>query len=396
MYAFGELLKQFRVRQSMHQQELADQLNMHRNTILAWEHSEYLPSTQDKILQLAEALSLNEEDTNALLDAANYPAHYPTKGREPLPLTQMNVTSVERMGVEHREVARTGIPFNSSMYHDLTGAPPPTNAESIQQRKTVVEEVYTLLIQPHMSSVVLTGIGGSGKSTLAALVLQYSEKQHTASPCPFAGEGLWLTMNESTTFIDLAGTLFAAFGKSLPDFSTLSPHSQALSLVNLLNSTEMPRLILLDQFEHFLDSHTGQVLATRPGVGEWLDALNSRPCRCRILLTSRPRPRGVRAYPQISLQEYQVEGLLPAEGRELLRTQGVKGTDDELQMVVQRCDGHAYALVLFASLLRDYRMGLATLLNDPLMWIGDIATNLLDAIYTHQLNEDQRELLRAF
>src|SRR5712692_9990996 len=98
--------------------------------------------------------------------------------------------------VGHLEVIRTYTPFSSSMYHDLTGTPPPTDAESIQQRKTVVEEVYALLIQPHISSVVLTGIGGIGKSTLAALVSQYSEKRPIASTCPFAGEGHWLTMNE--------------------------------------------------------------------------------------------------------------------------------------------------------------------------------------------------------
>jgi hypothetical protein len=41
------------------------------------------------------------------------------------------------------------LPFDNLdfvMYHDLTGTPPPTDAESIQQRKTVVEEVYALLI----------------------------------------------------------------------------------------------------------------------------------------------------------------------------------------------------------------------------------------------------------
>jgi tetratricopeptide (TPR) repeat protein/transcriptional regulator with XRE-family HTH domain len=396
MYTFGELLKQFRVRQGMKQQELADQLRVQRNTILAWEHSDYLPKTKEKILQLAEILSLNEKDTNTLLVAANYSVHYPPEEGEPLPLNRINEVNVKRMVVEHLEVGRTSTPFNSSLYHDLTSSLPPTDVESIQQRKTVVKEVYALLVQPHISSIVLTGIGGVGKSTLAALVFQYVVAQQGANTCPFVCEGFWLTINENTTFIDLAGTLFAAFGKSLPDLSMLSPHSQALSLVNLLNSTERLHLIVLDQFEHFLDAQTGQVLATRPGVGEWLDALNSHPCRSRILLTSRPRPRGVREYPQIALREYQVEGLLPDEGRELLQKQGVKGTGDELHTVVQRCDGHAYALVLFASLLRNYRMSLATLLKDSLLWTGDIATNLLDAIYTHQLNEDQRELLRAF
>ena len=43
MYVFGELLKQFRIRQGMEQQELASQLGVHRNTIVAWEGSENLP-----------------------------------------------------------------------------------------------------------------------------------------------------------------------------------------------------------------------------------------------------------------------------------------------------------------------------------------------------------------
>lgn len=396
MYVFGELLKQFRARQGMEQQELATQLNVHRNTISAWEQSIYLPRTKERILQIAKALYLNEADANNLLMAANFPAHYPRKEEEQVPLTRMKGAYSEQISVGLLEGTRASAPSDSSMYLDLASVPPPTDAAVIQQRKKVVEEVYGWLIQPSLSSVVLTGIGGVGKSTLAALVFQYAEKQQTASSCPFLCEGLWLTVNERTTFMDLAGTVFAAIGKSLPDFRVLSPHSQALSLVNLLNSTDMPRLIVLDQFEHFLDAQTGQVLATKPGVGEWLDALNSQPCRCRILLTSRPRPRSEREYPPSALREYPVEGLLLEEGGELLRKQGVRGMDDELQVVVQRCDGHAYALVLFASLLRDYNMSLDTLLADPLLWTGDIATKLLDSLYTHQLHEDQRELLRAF
>src|SRR5258708_6896769 len=100
MYVFGELLKQFRARQGMEQQELATQLNVHRNTISAWEQSTYLPRTKERILQLAKALYLNEADTNNLLMAANYPAHYLRKEEEQIPLTRMKVANGEQMRVE--------------------------------------------------------------------------------------------------------------------------------------------------------------------------------------------------------------------------------------------------------------------------------------------------------
>src|SRR5260221_7205691 len=222
------------------------------------------------------------------------------------------------------------------------------------------------------------------------------EEQCRFGSGPFAAEGLWLTVNDSVAFIDLASTIFDALGKPLPDFSSLSSHSQVLSLMNTLNSADKPRLIVLDQFEQFLDAQTGLPLANRPGVGEWLDALNSQLCRCRFLVTSRPRPRGTHEYPPIFVQEYRVEGLSIAEGMSLLRQQGVKETDTAIQMAVKRCNGHAYALILLASLLSDFRISLIALLENSTLWAGDIAANILDSIYTQQLSERQQELLKAF
>ncbi len=218
-------------------------------------------------------------------------------------------------------------------------------------------------------------------------------------------EALWLRVDAAIEIgmTDLMGNLMEALDKPMPNMDSLTPANQAAALFNALNTTEKARLVILDQFETLLDSQTGHARVDRPGVGELIDAFNSRPCRCRVLLTSRLWPTGTREYPPSYMQEYAVKGLESAEGIELLRKQGVAGMDDELRSAVSRCDGHALSLTLLASLLRsDRSLNLQALLTDPLyvrLWIGGtgkIAQNLLDYIYTRQLNEVQRQLLLAF
>ncbi len=62
--------------------------------------------------------------------------------------------------------------------------------------------------------------------------------------------------------------------------------------------------------------------------------------------------------------------------------------------------GHALSLELLASILRrNPGINLNSLFNNPTyaqLWSGKIATNLLDFIYTKQLNEIQRHLLLSF
>ncbi len=50
-----------------------------------------------------------------------------------------------------------------SSYRDISGFPPPTSVNAIQQRTQTVEDIYTQLSQPDITALVLTGIGGAGK-----------------------------------------------------------------------------------------------------------------------------------------------------------------------------------------------------------------------------------------
>jgi hypothetical protein len=289
-------------------------------------------------------------------------------------------------------------PPTISSYRGIIGLPPPTDPKTIQQRHKVVKEVYDRLTPPDITAIALTGIGGIGKSTLAALIYRHAEDQRQAGNGPFTAEPLWLTVNPAVTMADLAGTLVEALDKPMLDLGTLSPQNQAAALFNALNTVDKSRLIVMDQFENLLDWQTGQALPDRVGVSEWIDALNSQSCRCQVLLTSRPDPQGTREYPPTHLQTYHVEGLEEAEGIELLRKQDVTGTETDLRTAVIRCDGHAYALTLLASLIRTRKVSLATLLKDPAyaeLWTGKVAEKLLDSIYK-QLDEIQRKLLIAF
>ncbi len=290
-------------------------------------------------------------------------------------------------------------PGERATYRGIVGVPPPTDPRTIQQRQKAVQDIYSRLLRQDLTAIALTGIAGVGKSTLAALIYRYAEEQRRAGSGIFTAESLWLNVDSSVTMADLAGNLFEALHQPMPDFANLSLQNQALALFNALNGAEDARLIIFDQFENLLDWQSGHALADRPGVGEWIDAINSQPCRCRILLTTRLWPQGTREYPPTYMQEYFVRGLEVDEGIELLRKLGVEADEQGLRTVVERCAGHAFALTLLASLLRNRHLSLATFFQDPTyaqLWSGNIARNLLDYIYKQQLDADQRRLLFAF
>ena len=284
-------------------------------------------------------------------------------------------------------------------YRSIVGVPPPTHAKIIQQRESTVKEIYEKLTQPDITAIAVTGIGGVGKSTLAALISNYAEEQYHAGKGPFNAEPLWLRVDPAVTMADLVGTIYESLGKPLPDLGRLSPQNQAMALLHILNTADKSLLVILDQFENLLDWQTGHTLTDRLGIGEWLDVINSQPCRCRILLTSRPWPQGTRGYPPTYMQGYHDKGLETDEGIELLQKQGVKATKEELRTAVENCEGHAFALTLLASFLRGHNLSLTALFKNSVytqLWTGNIARNLLNSIYRQQLNQAQRKLLVAF
>ena len=87
--SFGELLKWFRRREKLTQQQVADQLEVRRSTISEWENSQFAPRYRDRVAKLAEIFHLSPVETNNLLQAAifhvapsppTFKPHNPYKG----------------------------------------------------------------------------------------------------------------------------------------------------------------------------------------------------------------------------------------------------------------------------------------------------------------------------
>jgi tetratricopeptide (TPR) repeat protein len=68
--SFGALLKIFRKRRYLTQQQLAEAIGVHRNAISRWEQGSFLPEQKGIVLELARHLYLDDQETRQLLEAS--------------------------------------------------------------------------------------------------------------------------------------------------------------------------------------------------------------------------------------------------------------------------------------------------------------------------------------
>jgi transcriptional regulator with XRE-family HTH domain len=69
---FAELLGRYLVRAGLTQQELANKIGVHRNTIVKWINRTSWPESRGQVLRLADELSLSKEERKALVQAAGF------------------------------------------------------------------------------------------------------------------------------------------------------------------------------------------------------------------------------------------------------------------------------------------------------------------------------------
>lgn len=318
----------------------------------------------------------------------------------------------------------------------------PELTSSIYAPGKIIEDIYAKLTQESITTLMLVGNPGVGKSTLSALLYEYVEEQRREKKGPFTASALWYTIDANSTISNLGQNVLSGLGKAIPNFESLPAQNQALALINALNMSAESRLIVFDQFENLFDWNRPSGFTNRPGIDEFLDALNRQEFQhshSRVLLTSTSIPWWSSEQTLLHMQAYPVKGFDYMQGLELLKkrsrmvqaalmppanasteqdtatmqasnsspqpehlsqeTQPSQNVEAILEKLIASYHGNALALTLLATFLDQYgdeKASLTDLMNNrkyASLWSG---SQPLDFIYYQQLNQEQRQALHAF
>lgn len=152
---FGTLLRDFRGRSRLTQEQLAHRIGkQNRASIAAWETGQYLPSSREVVLELARHLRLSEAETDRLLLAARC-------------LPQFHVAAAAAREVAADKVAqpqegRDEVPpmfpphIPDEPYYSLPG-----REQSLEQLLSAFQDLQG------PPAVVIDGLGGIGKTAFA-------------------------------------------------------------------------------------------------------------------------------------------------------------------------------------------------------------------------------------
>lgn len=205
-------------------------------------------------------------------------------------------------------------PIPASMqFRNIQGVPPPYDTKVIQPYQEYVEEVYATLTKSSapITAVALTGYSDATTSMLAASIYHESKRQREAYDSPFEADELWLSIDHDVTLIDIIGTLYQSQHIPPPDFASMTIRNQAAAFIEALNTPGKARLVVLDRFENWQDKPK----KNSHGVEECLDALNSQACRSRVLITCHSLYRRGSKYPPVYLLENPLQKATSTEGR---------------------------------------------------------------------------------
>lgn len=241
---------------------------------------------------------------------------------------------------------------------------------------------------PRIQAIV--AVGGAGKSALVERLLE------ELPPVPGRGVLVWSFYDDERPDAFLRAAL-RYLGRGEPPTASLEALEQLLAIVQ----GQAPHLLVLDGLETMQAdgrTHARGVIEDHH-LRRLLQAIAARPGGTRVIVTSRYPLVDLAAWEGQGLRTLALEPLPPAAQLELLRDFGVRGTDAQAMLALERFGGHALSVATLASYVARFHDGALDAIGS--LDLGDAAADdplafrlarLLDA-YANAMSEAQRDLV---
>lgn len=194
----------------------------------------------------------------------------------------------------------------------------------------------------------LTGLAGQGKTSLVRTWLERFRSEETLHR---PDDVFWWTFEPDVGGVDeFLAALIAHLSAGAYDPSVVTLATARANLAARLLKTTNRQVIVLDGLEGLQEDGTAIAGSfASEALGDFLTYVAAANHRSLCILTSPHHFPDLE--PLTTFEGVEVDRLSAADGREVLRTNGVGGSDADLDAIVEDWDGHALALTAVAAYL---------------------------------------------
>jgi hypothetical protein len=216
-----------------------------------------------------------------------------------------------------------GVRWEEVVDRDNLAAGEPPQSAPFFGRNTALKQLSEWTGQENCRLILLHGRAGIGKTAITNRLVQNIQKQQQKSIAP-----VWLSLETAMPMAELVNKIIEILSED---------QVQQGSLTDLMSYLrEKPHLIVLDQWETILENSSQNQY--RSGYEDYqllLDCISQNHQSCFVII-SRERFQCLK-FTQMKkvAKSFEVTGLNYQEDRDLLKAEGLVGTEEELQQFIE-------------------------------------------------------------
>jgi NB-ARC domain len=234
-------------------------------------------------------------------------------------------------------------------------------------REKELAQLKQWMIDDSCRIVAILGMGSIGKTSLAAML---ADQVHEHYDFVF-----WRSLHNAPPFKHLLQECIQFISHQQQVVLPEEVDSQISLLIEYFRSCRC--LLVLDNIESILQEggQAGHYREGYEGYGRLFTRIGESKHQSCLLVMSREKPPEVALLEgeAVATRSLHLEGLKPADGREILRDKGLQGTEQDWEVLINHYGGNPLALKLVAQVIREVFAGRITaFLTDGELFFRDV------------------------